>query len=350
MVIKGLIIFTMSVFQVLGLSVALAQPPISAQELIETTELKQSLKQLEEGEIVLLTRPQLENDSELHVAMSLLVPAPLKATVEKMQQLASGSDTPGILTVQEIKGTPTPAQLATAFSGVAFEPAEAKEVQYMLEDGENSEYNLSKDEITMVKNKLGATASNVDGQVALLNAMSDAMREILKNRYLAYTQRGLDGVSAYRLSDTEQVNPSEELIWATESMAVVKNRFPDYYQCLRYYPQQCAPNLIHQFFWMKQSDGKRPMFVLKHWVLDVQEDYALITERQFYLSHTLNSMQVVIGCLPYGDGTLVVLLNQAFTEMVNPAIGKKIAKAVGYKQVEKNIRPIFDALRAAFNR
>ena len=133
-------------------------------------------------------------------------------------------------------------------------------------------------------------------------------------------------------------------------MALLKSRFPAYYECLRNYPQQCAPNLINQFFWVKQFDGSRPMFGLKHWVLDVNDTYALITERQYYLSHTLNSMQVVIACLPYKEGTLVVLLNQAFTEKVNRTIGKKIAKAIGYGQVEKNIRPIFEALQAAFKK
>jgi hypothetical protein len=71
---------------------------------------------------------------------------------------------------------------------------------------------------------------------------------------------------------------------------------------------------VHQFYWVKQMESNRPLFVLKHWILDVQSDYTLITERRFYLNHSLNSLQVVIGCLPHGDRTLVVLLNQVFTE------------------------------------
>jgi len=94
-------------------------------------------------------------------------------------------------------------------------------------------------------------------------------------------------------------------------------------------------------------EENRPLFVLKHWISDIQPAYALITERQYYLSHPLDSLQVVIGCLPYRQGTLVGLLNQAFTEKVDVGIGRSIAKGFGRKVVEKKIRPIFENLRAA---
>lgn len=92
------------------------------------------------------------------------------------------------------------------------------------------------------------------------------------------------------------------------------------------------------------------MFALKHLVMDIQPDYALITERQYYMSHSLNSLQVVIGCLPYKSGTLAVLLNQVFTEAVNVTIGEGIVKKVGRVIVEKKILPIFENLRAVFKK
>jgi len=92
------------------------------------------------------------------------------------------------------------------------------------------------------------------------------------------------------------------------------------------------------------------MFALKHWVLDIQPDYALIAERHYYMTHSLNSLQVVIGCLPYKNGTLVALLNQAFTEKVNITIGKRVAKKVGRIIVERKIRPMFENLRTVFKK
>lgn len=64
----------------------------------------------------------------------------------------------------------------------------------------------------------------------------------------------------------------------------------------------------------------------------------------------MSSLQVVTGCVPYRSGTLVVLLNQAFTEKVNVTLGKTIAKAIGRREVEKKIRPMFENLRKAFDR
>jgi hypothetical protein len=89
------------------------------------------------------------------------------------------------------------------------------------------------------------------------------------------------------------------------------------------------------------------MFILKHWLLDIQPTYGLITERHYYLSHSLNSLQVVIGCLPHDEQTLVVLFNQVFTEKVNLTVGKRIAKKVGQSIVEKKVRPMFENLRTA---
>ena len=175
------------------------------------------------------------------------------------------------------------------------------------------------------------------------------MGNVLKGRFKAYYQQGLAGLAPYQVGPSKQIDPATELTAATEQLSIVKQRFPHYYQSLRFFPDSRSSTVAHQFFWVKQTESDRPLFVLKHWIMDVQSDYAVITERRFYLNHSLNSLQVVIGCLPDGDSTLVVLLNQAFTEKVNVKYGAKIAKAIGYKQVEKNILPIFENLKAALS-
>ena len=62
----------------LSISSAIAHLPVSAQEHFETTELNDSLKQHENGKIVLLPRPEFESDAQPRAAMNLPVPAPLK--------------------------------------------------------------------------------------------------------------------------------------------------------------------------------------------------------------------------------------------------------------------------------
>lgn len=184
-------------------------------------------------------------------------------------------------------------------------------------------------------------------RAAAIEAMSEVIREILLDRYTAYRRQGIDGLAPYWIGPSKEIHPSAELISATEELTLLKKRFPDYYDGLRFYPSEQPGGVVHQFFWAKQMESGRPLFLLKHWFLDIQPDYALITERRYYLNHSLNGLQVTIGCLPHEDSTLVVLFNQAFTEKVNLKIGKLIAKAIGYKQVEKNIRPMFENLRTA---
>ncbi len=346
MVIRKLLIVIFCFCQIICVSESFGQSPITANELIDRTPLKQYLKSLENGEIVIIGRPDSEIDTELDVIMSVLVQAPLTKTVDVLQRLSTSKDTPGILYIQEITGNDSASELAGIFNKVTFDPSEEDEVKQLMSIGPGDDYNLSRKEIALFKQ----AAKNMKTGTTVDRAMTKAMGEVLKNRYLSYRRKGLKGVATYQISASEQANPAKELIVATESVVILKEKFPTYYRCLRFYPDQNVSNFVHQFFLVKQQEEGRPMFALKHLVLDIQPDYALITERQYYMSHTLNSLQVVIGCLPYKNGTLVVLLNQVFTEKVNITIGKRIAKKVGRTIVEKKIRPMFENLRTVFKK
>ena len=325
-----------------------SQPPLTAKELLENSRLKDHLKELDAGEIVLINRPETEKKNELNVVMTVLVPAPLEKTVETLQRQATAKDAPGVLAMAEIKGSKV-SGWENALAEVGFTPTEKDEVEQMMAVGPGEDFNFSKEEIAII-NKMAKTVKNGADSDEAIKAMSSAMREVIKQRYLSYAQKGLNGLAPYQFGPSEQIHPSNEMIAATEAMALVKERFLDFYDCLRFYPKKVSSELPNQFFWVKQTESGRPLFVLKHWVLKIQPEYALIAERRFYLSHSLNSLQVIIGCLPHGNKTLVVLLNQTFTEKVNMSIGSSIAKRVGYNQVEKNILPIFENLRAELGR
>jgi hypothetical protein len=340
-----LIFIAMNAMQVYTAALACAQQsPLTAEELIETTMLKSYLEALKKGDIVLSKRPEAGR-SELALAMAMLAPAPLGRTVDILRRQSTAEGGPGILAIGEIKGSMS-ADLDNAFAKATFADQEKVEVERLMNIEPGPDFNLSFDEIAMIKNKAETVGKKGTGPSAV-QAMSDAMSEVLRDRFLSYSQHGLKALAPYQIGPSEQIDPSRELIEASESMNLLRKRYPAYYNCLRYYPEQNDPQCIHQFFWAKQVEDNRPLFLLKHWILDIQPGYALITERRFYLSHSLSSLQVVIGCLPYEAGTLVVLLNQTFTEKVNMAVGGTIAKAIGYKVAEKNIRPIFENLRTA---
>ena len=315
---------------------------------MEKSILKDHVQKLKSGEIVIVTEtnPEKENDNQLNVAMAILASAPLKKTVETLQRQATAKDGPGILAIGEIRGE-TASDLDKAFADVCYTQDEEKEASEMMRAEPGTRFNYSREELAIIKKRADGVKNGNQSGTAGVKAMSLAMQDVLKERFLAYSEKGIDGLAPYEAGGSKQIQPSEELIFATESLTELKKRHPNYYACLRFYPKEQDPKLVNQFFWAKQTEAGRPIFMLKHWLLDVGADYAIITERRFYLNHSLNSLQVVIGCLPNGESTLVVLLNQAFTEKVNINIGKSIAKKIGYHQVEKNIRPIFENLRNA---
>ena len=337
------VIATLTFFILSPIATCFSQPPLTAEELLEKSRLKDHLKELDAGEIVLINQSEREEGNELNMIMTVLVPAPLKKTVDTLQRQATAENGPGIVAMGEIEDS-TASGLDKALAKVVFAPTEKNEVKQMMKVAPSDNFNFSQEEIALILKMSGADSD------AAFDAMARAMRAILKQRYLSYHTKGLMGLAPYQFGPSEQIHPSKELIAATEKMRLVKERFPDFYDCLRFYPDKTSSALTQQFYWAKQTESGRPLFLLKHWILKIQPDYALIAERRFYLSHSLNSLQVTIGCFPHGDKTLVVLLNQTFTEKVNMSIGRGFAKRVGYGQVKKNILPIFENLRSAIGR
>jgi hypothetical protein len=337
----GLIII--AVFSALSAATASAQSPLTARELMENAFREKHRVALDKGEIVLINRPEEVTNTELNALMAMRVPADLKTTISELQRQASGPQTPGVLAIQEITTPPGSPDLSQAFEAVALDASEAGEAEALLQENPGKDYNLSAEEIALFRSAAG---KNPTGTSAL-NAATTALKTVLARRYSAYRQKGLEGIPDYRFGAGKAASPADELVAATESIRLLKSRFPDYYRCLRFFPAHPVDRITHQFFWVKQMESGRPMFVLKHWLLDIQPTYGLITERHYYLSHSLNSLQVVIGCLPYGEGTLVILFNQVFTEKVNLTVGKRIAMKVGQSIVEKKVRPMFENLRTA---
>ena len=91
MVIRILFVAIFCCCQIVYVSGSFAQAPLTAEELINTTVLKKHIKSLESGEIVIIGRPENEIDTEMDVAMSVLIPAPLNKTVDVLHSQSSGN-------------------------------------------------------------------------------------------------------------------------------------------------------------------------------------------------------------------------------------------------------------------
>ena len=330
--------------------IADAQAPITAEAFLDKSGLRIDTQALLAGEIISAGRAQVKLNTIIDVAMLVFIPAPLPAAVTALQRQSAGADHPSVLAMEEISGQPNTADESSAFGKVGFDAADKAEVDRLLKIGPGDGYNLSYDEIALFRDAAAKLRAGEGTQRSAAAAMGDAMRQVLADRCREYRSQGLKALAPYQRSRSLQVSPADELIAATESMAILKQYFPQFYRCLRYFPEKNSARIVHQFLWVKQRQDQRTVFVLKHWLSDIDPDYALIVERQYYLTHTLNSLQVGILCLPYRSGTLVGLLNQAFTEKVDVKVGKTIAQRIGQQQVEKQIRPMFENLRAAFDK
>jgi hypothetical protein len=325
-----------------------AQAPITAEAFLQKAELVVDQQSLLAGEIITVGRPEQEVNTELNVAMLVFIPAALPETVAALQQQSTTVSNPSIIAVEEIKNHLNATGGKRLFENVKFDASDSREVNLLMKIEPGSNYNLSREEIALFQRAADKVRAGKGDYASAAEAMSHIMSKVLNNRYTSYRLGGLKALTPYQRSKTSQVSPAEELIIATESMVILQQHFPPFYRCLRYFPEKNAEKFVHQFFWVKQKQDKRTLFVLKHWLSDIDSDYALIVERQYYLSNTLNSLQVGILCLPYRSGTLVALLNQAFTEKVDVRVGKNIAKRIGRQQVDKQIRPLFENLRATF--
>ncbi len=300
-------------------------------------------KQLLAGEIITLARPEQEtSDSGLAVSLAVIVPADLNKTVSTFRSLNVKDDAKQRRTTREINGIVRGDGSSPAFATIGFAADEKEEVKKMLRAEPGDDFNFSKEELAWIGQ---AAASGADPA----QAATGVMRRVLESRYLAYRKAGLAELPPYARRDGKQVNPGAELAATTEAMPLLRKDLPDFYQAYRNYPKAGPAGLRHSFYWDKKTAEGRPMFSLRHEIVQIKPDSANIANREFYISNSLNTLQVAIALLPHGAHTLVVMANQTYTDKVSGA-GRLVAVRVGRSIVESNTKPLLEKLQKALGK
>jgi hypothetical protein len=321
---------------------------LNAREALSQPGIKYDKKALERGKIVVVGRPDLEKaKSGLGVSLVMLLPVELERVAQAFmhnEELQKGYD---FLANAELQGPANTEASRSAFSIVDFESTENTEVEKSMQADLYRSFNLDQEETRWFKAaaddaaKLGAQGAD------RVQPIVDSWRRVLASRYDAYLKEGLAAIRPYKLKGGKQFHPGRELTRTTEVMSGLKAALPDLHRALLIFPKPTQQKYESRFFVIKQIIEDRPGFVLKHWMLDSHPDHLVLVERLFYMSHTLNTMQVVIVAMPYDDKrTLVALTNQSFTEAV-AGMGGKIAHAIGRKIVTGQILPLFENLQKA---
>jgi len=331
----------MLVFLVLFVSCELSanEHDIAVHKMLDSSRLNVDYKTIDSGKIVITAREDQEKtDSAIALSMVLYVKAPFKEVLKSIKKgegrLSSYPNAKRVY-IKDI----TDAQ--KYFNTIGCVKDEKKEVEKLFEyDGDNS-FNLSKDEIK----KLNLLKKSTKNRVELA---SKFYQDILKERFDSYLKHGINGISAYEHCDSD-ATVKDGFKKSSLGMRVFRNDFPNMYKYYMNYPKDKKKDIKERFFIIKDKIDGRVAFILKHQMIKTKNNLVLIAERQFYISNSLDAIQTQILCTPYKNGTLVALSSQSYTDKV-AGFGRSIAVKVGRHMMEKQIRPMFDALEKEFNK
>lgn len=320
---------------------------LSAEILLERAALTgPQLEALQAGKVVTYGLSQLELEPEqLAATLLVLVTAKVPDVATKIADRISLQTHEGAPMAYDLEG-----EADDVFGqAVVFGAEEAAEINRLLRVRSGDEFNFSTEEIRWFQAAAADVPQGGSRYTNAAKAMTSTLRRVLQTRYQAYRARGLNGIAPYDRGRGEAVDPGEGLRFALDSINLLRIYFPRFYLAFREYPAAGAEAYKQRHVLIKQITRGRPAFVLAHWMVDINESYALIAERQYYVSHTYDILQNMIACLPYRGGTLVGLLNQTFTGKV-AGFARGIRHDIGRKRIQETIRPLFESLRDAFGK
>ncbi|MFM8332863.1 MAG: hypothetical protein ACKN9T_14360 [Candidatus Methylumidiphilus sp.] len=308
----------------LALNMANAALPTGEEVLARVGVPQDQIADLESGKAISW---QFKENSEKELAdgIAVYVAAPLAKVVGYIKK----GNFAGLDTTLVAKGEIPDGATVAAFKAFSLSAEEAQDLQE-VEAGDK--FNLSAEEIASFASLKGADK----------NAVTQRYREILLQRYQAYRQSGLAGVAQYA-RDGAPADPAAELRTATErGSELIKSYSADLYEVWLNYPQALPADVSERFFWQSRNVEDRPTAALGHRLTRIADDGALVLQRQYYVGHSYNSSQFVVGALPYHDGALVFYALRSSTDQVagmgsgmKHSIGRDRMKAEMVKQLQR---------------
>ena len=299
------------------------------------------------GEIV-SSGLEASSENELALVVVMLVRAPVSKVLDIVQSGTIYKLNKDVIAFGDI-GDAT--NVKDHFGGLGFEASEAKEVSRLLKVKPGSTFNLSTAEIKRFKAIAPRHQSKgAEKDAAVREAINTAYRAVLTERYKAFLQRGLGGISPYDRGGGKQGNPGKELIDKTKSYKLMQKRAPEFYHALLNYPHDSVDDIKNTFIWLKQLVNKRPAFILGHRMLQVRSnEYAVAVFREFYVGHNYNSMQLILVTFPVKEGTFVFYSNRTSTDQV-AGFGGGMKRKIGGQMLQKEVVKLFTTYRQALEK
>jgi hypothetical protein len=290
-------------------------------------------KRLESGDVLAFDGEAYESNArELSADATVLVDRPMSDVLAQIMEAPTIIPQKYIVEHRDITSVED-------FADIRYDEDEYDEANKLLKAKASKDLNLSKAEIAKLK-QINATVKTRPDR---LEAASKAMREILTERYLAYSKTGLTGMPTYQRSSRKALSIGNELTLTTETLEPFSKYFPEYYRVLHDFPEG-ADCCDHIFRWLKFDIRKRPTFALSHTMIEKGEDFLLITERHYYVSSTLNSVQVTLSWVPYDENTQMGLAISASTDILDSFMGK-LLRPLGRNKARDMVSDVLTEIR-----
>jgi hypothetical protein len=306
-----------------GAPIARAELPAARTALADVGYSASEISAVEAGQIVTgEAKPAHERD--IAVAFAFLVPlspAELVAHLAKDQHRDPNTIATGSISA---------AGALADFAALSLQPDAAQRARRYVTATPDSDLNLSEAELSAFRG-LGSAAPTA--------AVEAQVRSALLERYRAYRDKGLDGISPYaRGGDSRSI--AHDLRVSLESVAGLRKYAPAAYEAMMSYPAAAAPGSESRFTWDHFPAHGILTIALVHEMYVPDGNAFLILQRQYYVSETFNCEQAVAGFLPVQGGTVVVYTNHTSTDQVM-GLGGGAKRSIGSELMASQLRELF---------
>jgi len=175
-----------------------------------------------------------------------------------------------------------------------------------------------------------------------VHQFKQAYEALLYGRFRSYYHEGLAGIRPYeRPRKTD--DPSLEIRTALAGFTFLDKHFPTLRESILGKPVASIDQ--EQFFLLHESEiNNKPMHMLSRQIFEITGDWGIGADLQFYATHGLNAGFVLMGVVPYQQGSLVFALFHVFTNEVL-GFGSSLKKRVGRARANELIASYFESVR-----
>jgi hypothetical protein len=222
-----------------------------------------------------------------------------------------------------------------ALQEVSLGDSAAEEAQNYLQAKPGVGLNLSAAEIDMFK----AIKVKKPGE-ANIAQVHKIIRNQLFHRYVAYRDKGLDGIADYAREDGETTQLARDLKASLNASPGLKELAPYFHRVWLEYPGSMPANAKETFFWSRLDIEDRPALALAHRIATKFDGTEVIGERYFYISRFFDVAYALVAVVPTKEGTLFFYVNRFWVDYwsglvsLKRAVGKQIMAGRMKKRVE----------------